>query len=84
MVMDQWQASLMRTLAQLQLKSNPAARSRVSQQFDLEDDSDLEDEICEDETDDAQQDFAGGEHRQQPSSVNDVPRKGSSRGRGSM
>eukprot|EP00775_Hariotina_reticulata_P011055 gene11055-11210_t len=44
MVMDQWQASLMRALAQLQLKSNPAARSRVKQQFDMEDDSDLENE----------------------------------------
>lgn len=42
MVMDQWQASLMRALAQLQLKRNPAARSRVKQQFDMEDDSDLE------------------------------------------
>jgi molecular chaperone DnaK len=36
MVMDQWQASLMRALAQLQLKSDPSARSQVEQKFDLE------------------------------------------------
>lgn len=38
MVMDQWQASLMRALAQLQLKSSPEVRQRVEEQFDMEDD----------------------------------------------
>jgi len=37
MVMDQWQASLMRALAQLQLKSSSEARSQVQQKFDMED-----------------------------------------------
>ena len=36
MVMEQWQASLMRALAQLQLKSNPDVREQVEQQFDLD------------------------------------------------
>lgn len=35
MVMDQWQASLMRALAQLQLQRNPEARTRVAAQFDM-------------------------------------------------
>jgi molecular chaperone DnaK len=35
MVMEQWQASLMRALAQMQLKSNPEVREQVEQQFDL-------------------------------------------------
>ena len=37
MVMDQWQASLMRSLAQLQLRNSPAARSQVEEKFDMED-----------------------------------------------
>lgn len=37
MVMDQWQASLMRALAQLQLKSNPKTRQQIELQFDMED-----------------------------------------------
>jgi molecular chaperone DnaK len=36
MVMEQWQASLMRALAQMQLKSNPKAKQMVEQQYDLE------------------------------------------------
>jgi len=35
MVMDQWQASLMRTLAQLQLKQNKDARQKVEDAFDM-------------------------------------------------
>jgi molecular chaperone DnaK len=38
MVMDQWQASLMRALAQLQLKTSPEARSQVEEKFDMLDD----------------------------------------------
>jgi hypothetical protein len=36
MVMDQWQASLMRALAQLQLKSSPEARAAVAAKFDMD------------------------------------------------
>ncbi|WIA29514.1 hypothetical protein OEZ86_012015 [Tetradesmus obliquus] len=39
MVMDQWQASLMRALAQLQLKSSPEARAAVAAKFDMDDSS---------------------------------------------
>lgn len=35
MVMDQWQASLMRTLAQMQLRRDGAARERVEGAFDM-------------------------------------------------
>eukprot|EP00883_Tetradesmus_obliquus_P007855 jgi/Sobl393_1/18509/SZX73966.1 len=36
MVMDQWQASLMRALAQLQLKNSPEARAAVAAKFDMD------------------------------------------------
>ena len=36
MVMDQWQASLMRALAQMQLKTNAEARSQIEERFDME------------------------------------------------
>ncbi|KAG2453319.1 hypothetical protein HYH02_001543 [Chlamydomonas schloesseri] len=36
MVMDQWQASLMRALAKLQLRSDPRVRQRLEQSYDLE------------------------------------------------
>ncbi|PNW75659.1 hypothetical protein CHLRE_12g535700v5 [Chlamydomonas reinhardtii] len=36
MVMDQWQASLMRALAKLQLRSDPRVRQKLEQQYDLE------------------------------------------------
>jgi molecular chaperone DnaK len=36
MVMDQWQASLMRALAQLQLKCSPEARAAVAAKFDMD------------------------------------------------
>jgi molecular chaperone DnaK len=49
MVMDQWQASLMRALAQLQLKSDPSARSQVEQRFDLGATEDEEMEDMEEE-----------------------------------
>lgn len=35
MVLDQWQASLMRALAQLQLNSDAAVRQHVAEQFDI-------------------------------------------------
>lgn len=47
MVMDQWQASLMRSLAQLQLRNSPAARSQVEEKFDMEDDLDFEEDELE-------------------------------------
>ncbi|GIL87150.1 hypothetical protein Vretimale_14267 [Volvox reticuliferus] len=37
MVMDQWQASLMRALAKLQLQSDPRVKQRLEQQYSLED-----------------------------------------------
>ncbi|GLI64484.1 hypothetical protein VaNZ11_007759, partial [Volvox africanus] len=37
MVMDQWQASLMRALAKLQLQADPRVRQRLEQQYSLED-----------------------------------------------
>ncbi|KAG2495678.1 hypothetical protein HYH03_006278 [Edaphochlamys debaryana] len=37
MVMDQWQASLMRALAKMQLRSDPRVRDRVEQTYSLED-----------------------------------------------
>ncbi|GIL56890.1 hypothetical protein Vafri_12177, partial [Volvox africanus] len=37
MVIDQWQASLMRALAKLQLQSDPRVRQRLEQQYSLED-----------------------------------------------
>lgn len=40
MVMDQWQASLMRALAQLQLQASPDVRKRVQEKFDLQPDGD--------------------------------------------
>lgn len=45
MVMDQWQASLMRALAQLQLKTSPEARSQVEEKFDMLDDDVDADEL---------------------------------------
>ncbi|KAG2438835.1 hypothetical protein HXX76_005375 [Chlamydomonas incerta] len=36
MVMDQWQASLMRALAKLQLRSDPRVRQQLEQRYDLE------------------------------------------------
>lgn len=64
MVMDQWQASLMRALAQLQLKTSPAARSQVEQKFDMQDDElgeHEDDELeAEGETQDADVNDAGG------------------------
>jgi molecular chaperone DnaK len=36
MVMDQWQASLMRALAQLQLRESPSTRARVQEKFELD------------------------------------------------
>lgn len=59
MVMDQWQASLMRALAQLQLKTDAAARSQVEEKFDLEDSSDSEDEADEAEADGSTAEQAG-------------------------
>ncbi|EFJ48180.1 Hsp70 protein Hsp70D [Volvox carteri f. nagariensis] len=37
MVMDQWQASLMRALAKLQLQADPRVRQRMERQYSLED-----------------------------------------------
>ncbi len=37
MVLDQWQASLMRALAKLQLQSDPRVRQRLEQSYSLED-----------------------------------------------
>lgn len=40
MVMEQWQASLMRALAQMQLKNSPKARAQVQEKFDFNEDED--------------------------------------------
>jgi molecular chaperone DnaK len=47
MVMDQWQASLMRALAQMQLKNSSKARAQVEQKFDMDDDGG-EEELLDD------------------------------------
>lgn len=44
MVMEQWQASLMRALAQLQLKNDPKARAQVEEKFDIEEEGEEEEE----------------------------------------
>lgn len=46
MVMEQWQASLMRALAQMQLKNSPKARAQVQEKFDMEE-NEAEEELVE-------------------------------------
>jgi molecular chaperone DnaK len=58
MVMDQWQASLMRALAQLQLKNSAKARSKVEQKFDMDDDEG-EEELLDDDFDAAAKEQGG-------------------------
>lgn len=41
MVMDQWQASLMRALADMKLKSDPATKEKLKAQFEIDDEGDL-------------------------------------------
>lgn len=44
MVMEQWQASLMRALAQVQLKNDPKARAQVEEKFGIEEEGEKEEE----------------------------------------
>lgn len=55
MVMDQWQASLMRALAQLQLRNSPETRSQLEERFDLDDEDEENDDEEEGDEDEEQQ-----------------------------
>ena len=57
MVMDQWQASLMRALADMKLKSDPAAKERLTAQFELEEEG-REEALLEGEGEEAEKEAA--------------------------